>query len=151
EGPPVSEVVRFAALVSTTFPPSSIYAISRPTPDRPLPTMTVAFLGLTGPSGVLPSHYTELLLRQQRFVKGPEQYALRDWLDLFNHRIISLFYRAWTKYRFYLAYEAGAHRRPEPDPFTRALLSFVGLGTPGLRQRLVVRTQTAQRLARVED
>ena len=39
--------------------------------------------------------------------KGPERNALRDWLDLFNHRIVSLFYRAWEKYRFYLPYERG--------------------------------------------
>jgi len=103
--------------------------------------MTVSFMGLTGPSGVLPRHYTELLLRLERDAKGPEKRAMRAWFDLFNHRFISLFYRAWEKYRFYLAYERGKFLGPEPDPFTRALFSLVGLGMSPLRHRLRVSTR----------
>src|SRR5262245_38110113 len=136
--PPKSEVVRFRAHMSLSFPPSSIYDLAPPTSTLALPAMTVAFLGLTGPSGALPRHYTELLLRQQKEAKGAEKNALRDWLDLFNHRLISLFYRAWEKYRFPVAYERGDYARTEPDPFTSALFSVVGLGMPPLRQRLRV-------------
>jgi type VI secretion system protein ImpH len=109
-------------------------------PDSPAQVVVLvqAFLGLTGPSGVLPRHYTELLTRLERELRGPERHALRDWLDLFNHRLTSLFYRAWEKYRFYLHYERGGPGRTEPDTFTQALLSLVGLGTQGLRQRLRV-------------
>jgi type VI secretion system protein ImpH len=120
--------------------------------------VTVSFLGLTGPSGVLPRHYTEILLRQEREAKGSEKHALRDWLDLFNHRLISLFYRAWEKYRFFLPYERGEYTWKEPDAFTRALFSLVGLGEPSLRGRLRVAVpeeqdlQQSQRvLARVDD
>jgi type VI secretion system protein ImpH len=136
--PPRSEIVRFRAHVSLSFPPSSIYDIVRPAdPLDPL-QMIVAFFGLTGPSGVLPRHYTELLLRQAKEAKGSARYALRDWLDLFNHRLISLFYRAWEKYRFYIPYERGDYRGAELDPFTRTLFSLVGLGEPALRGRLRV-------------
>jgi type VI secretion system protein ImpH len=138
------------------FPPSPVYSLEgSAAPDAPPPRMTVTFLGLTGPSGVLPLHYTELLLHLDRDVRGPERYALRAWLDLFNHRLVSLFVRAWEKYRFPVAYErAGAAGL---DPFTQALFSLVGLGSPGLRGRLAVRVPAAvagQRpavLARVDD
>jgi type VI secretion system protein ImpH len=56
--------------------------------------------------------------------------TLRDFLDIFNHRSISLFYQAWEKYRFPIAYERG-----EPDRFSLLLLSALGLGTPGLEKR----------------
>lgn len=156
-GPPKAEVVRFRAHLSLAFPPSAVYDLAPPTGDLPLPVMTVAFLGLHGPSGMLPRHYTELLLRLDREARGPERTTLRDWFDLFNHRLISLFYRAWEKYRFYIPYERGEHARPDPDPFTRVLFSLVGLGTPGLRDRLVVTTpdpqgeQPPRMLARIDD
>ncbi|HTU22166.1 MAG TPA: type VI secretion system baseplate subunit TssG [Gemmataceae bacterium] len=155
EGPPRAEVVRFRALPSLSFPASAIYELARTDNEQP-PTMTVAFLGLTGPSGALPHHYTELVMRLLRDGKGAERYALRDWLDLFNHRLISLFYRAWEKYRFYVPYERGEPSRPEPDTFTRSLFSLVGLGMPPLRNRLLVRAwdekkQSERVLARIED
>jgi type VI secretion system protein ImpH len=137
-GPARTEVVRFRALHSLSFPPSEIYELERPSEAGAPPTMTVAFMGLTGPSGVLPRHYTEQLLRHEKEAKGPEKYALRDWLDLFNHRLISLFYRAWEKYRFYIPYERGESERPEPDLFTRCLFSLIGMGVPSLRRRLRV-------------
>jgi type VI secretion system protein ImpH len=138
EGPARGEVARFRAHLSLSFPPSALYELDRPTESLPAPLMTVAFFGLYGPSGVLPRHYTELLLRLQRDGKGPEKTALRAWFDLFNHRVIALFFRAWEKYRFYVPYERKEYALSEPDPFTRALLSMVGLGTPRLRHRLRV-------------
>jgi type VI secretion system protein ImpH len=138
-GPPRDEVVRFLAHLSLSFPPSSIYEIEPAGTSRPMPAMTVTFLGLTGPSGVLPRHYTEMLLHLERDAKGPEKRALRAWLDLFNHRLLSLFYRAWEKYRFFVPYERGDFARPDAaDPFTQALFSLVGLGVPPLRNRLRV-------------
>jgi type VI secretion system protein ImpH len=121
--------------------------------------MTVTFLGLYGPSGILPRHYTELLLKLEMYQRGPERRALRDWLDLFNHRLISLFFRSWEKYRFPLAYERGLPTAPEPDAFTRVLYCLVGLGLPPLRGRLRVSTReetpTAppreKMLARIDD
>ncbi|WP_041393901.1 type VI secretion system baseplate subunit TssG [Photobacterium profundum] len=58
--------------------------------------LEVSSLGLTGPAGVLPRHYTELVL--QRIKK--KDYAFKDFLDLFNHRIISLYYKSWEKYQY---------------------------------------------------
>jgi type VI secretion system protein ImpH len=141
EAAPAAEVVRFRAEQGFAFPASAVCAVEPPAGDRPMPELTVAFLGLTGPSGVLPRHYTEALLRRERTGDDPERRALRDWLDLFNHRLISLFFRAWEKYRFTAAYERGEHTNPEPDPFTAVLYSLIGLGQPSLRGRLTVSTR----------
>jgi type VI secretion system protein ImpH len=157
EGPPSAEVARFRAHNSLTFPASSIYQIEAPAAFVPVPTLTVTFMGLTGPTGVLPRHYTEMLMRA-RDARGPERYVARDWFDLFNHRLISLFYRAWTKYRFWLAYERGEYAQVDPDIFTESLYCLIGLGSRSLRKRLRVavppgadRTQRERVLARVDD
>ena len=114
-GPPAQEAVRFRVLPSLSFPPSSIHELRARRPGAARSRrMTVSFLGLTGPSGVLPRHYTEQLLPARTRPQGPENGALRDWLDLFNHRMISLFYRAWEKYRFWIAHERGGRQRGEP-------------------------------------
>ena len=88
--------------------------------------MTVAFMGLTGPLGVLPHAYTEMLMARRR-AGDPTASA---FLDLFNHRMISLFFRAWEKYRPALARERG-----EEDPLARCLYSLIGLGIAPLRDR----------------
>lgn len=150
EGSPASEVVRFRALQSLTFPPSSVVALSQPASADQLPVMVVTFLGITGPSGVLPRHYTELLLRLERESSAPERFALRDWLDLFNHRLISLFARASEKYRFYIAYERGEAAKAQPDTFTTALESIIGHATPAIKNRLRVSTWKATGAAQQE-
>jgi type VI secretion system protein ImpH len=151
---PREEAVRFCAHLSLAFPASDVYEVLPPGEDRPVTLMTVTFMGLTGPKGVLPSHYTELLLRLDRDARGEVRHALRAWLDLFNHRLISLFYRAWEKYRFPLAYERGETFKPEPDPFTLCLYSIVGLGMRPLRGRLRVESAAGegrQVLSRIDD
>lgn len=147
---PSREVLRFRAMASLTFPAGPISAIQAPSangarsavparaqrsPDGAASSweMTVAFLGLTGPSGVLPRHYTSLII--ERTHPKHKDFALRDFLDLFNHRSISLFYRAWDKYRFPPGYER-AQRTGEQDLFTFCLYSLAGFGTAGLRGRM---------------
>jgi type VI secretion system protein ImpH len=154
--PPGLEPVRFKGLTSLSFPPSSIHELERGSAERP-PRLTVTFFGLLGVVGALPRHYTELILRHEKEHKGEEVKALREWFDLFNHRLVSLFYRAWKKYRFWLPFERREGTALEPDAYTRCLTSLVGLGAAGLRDRLVARTrvtaygQTPRELARVDD
>ena len=90
--------------------------------------MTIGFMGLTGPSGVLPTSYTELLIDRRNFYRDT---AAHQFIDLFAHRAVSLFYEAWRKHRLYLAYEAG-----ERDGFTRNVLDLVGVGLSPLQSRL---------------
>jgi type VI secretion system protein ImpH len=129
---PEQETVRFRALPSLSFPPAEINRL-RPGTEAAPAVMVVSFLGLTGPSGVLPQHYTTLLLRRNR----EKDHSLHDFLDLFNHRLVSLFYRAWEKYRLPFAYEKSRLTGEEEgaDPVSACLYSLVGLGTDGLRGR----------------
>ena len=131
---PVQEVVRFRSRLSLAFPPSAIHGVTEVDGgDRPV-EMTVAFMGLTGPSGVLPRHYTELLLERTR----RKDNTLRDFLDLFNHRVISLFYRAWEKYRFPIGYERAVAQQHDDDDFSLNIFDLIGMGTKGMRGRLEV-------------
>jgi type VI secretion system protein ImpH len=126
DGPPRREVARFHALASLAFPASEVPELKPPAADGAPTDMTVAFFGLTGPTGVLPYHYTELLIERLR--EGDRTAAA--FFDLFNHRMTSLFVRAWEKYRPALVREWGG-----PDPLARALFSLMGLATPGLKGR----------------
>lgn len=133
-GSPEAEVVKFAAQPSVVFPPAALERFAPPGGDAPA-RLVVNFFGLTGPNGVLPPLYTQWVAAQGRKVGDPEARALGDWLDLFTHRLLSLFYRAWAKYRLPVAFEASG-RTGRRDPITAAALSLIGLGTPGLAGRL---------------
>lgn len=97
--------------------------------------MTVPFMGLTGPNGVLPQHYTSLVIERSHL--RLKDHTLREFFDLFNHRAISLFYRAWEKYRFPYAFERVLRDElHQDDLFTSCLFSLVGQGQRSLRERL---------------
>ena len=128
---PSEEVVRFRTHLSLSFPPSAVQDLERAREGDGPARMTAAFMGLIGPLGVLPRHYTELMLERARRHDG----TLRDFLDLFDHRIISFFYRAWEKYRFHVAFERAA-KSGGYDPFSLHLFDLIGMGTAGLRGRL---------------
>lgn len=118
--------LRFRTLASLSFPASELVQYRPQAEEGDAPAeMTVSFMGLTGPSGALPTAYTELLLeRRQQFRDD----TLHAFLDLFSHRAVALFYQAWRKYRFWLAEEAG-----EQDGFGRNLLDLAGVGLSRLR------------------
>ena len=133
---PLREVAHLRALPSLGFPAQMIDSVGETDElalhgDDPLLEMTVTFIGLFGPSGVLPQHYTSMLLSRLR----EKDYALRDFLDLFNHRTISLFYRAWEKYRLPFMYERSHFHADEDDLFTFCLYSLVGLSGQSMRDR----------------
>jgi type VI secretion system protein ImpH len=152
--------LQFRSYQSLAFPASEIWEAEKDPGGKRLAVMTVAFLGLTGPLGALPRPYSELII--QRIRKG--DVALRDFFDLFNHRLIQIFAHAGAKYRFYLTYEAAEGRqrirraqgpqklrgflldeRPRLDLFSNVLLSLAGMGTPLLRYKDSVRAGPAPR------
>lgn len=148
---PADEPVRFHCHPASRFPTASLHEVRRntgPSGNRgetaradqaaPVPLrldMTVLFAGLTGPNGALPRHYTTLLVEQRR----ENNLALEQFQDLFNHRLISLFYRAWEKHRFPIAIEqTRLARGNQTDPFTRCLLALVGVSLDRQRDRMSV-------------
>ncbi len=119
---PGEEAVRFSVKPGLSFPPSDISNLKQEGEKGPA-TMEVAFLGLIGPSGVLPYWYDELATERIR----EKDFGFPAFLDLFHHRLISLFYLTWKKYRLAENYIPGGK-----DRLSSHLLSLIGLGTPGL-------------------
>ena len=124
---PEEEAARFLTNSALGFPPSENHSLDWPEGGQP--RLTVNIMGLTGQLGVLPVPYTEWINERLR----ARDQTQRAFFDIFHHRLLALFYQAWEKYRFPVAYE-----RDRNDRFTRYLLAFVGLGTEGLRHRLSV-------------
>jgi type VI secretion system protein ImpH len=124
--------------LAMAFPASAIHDIKRNgNPSEPV-RMYVAFMGLTGTQGVLPLCYTEHMLES----KAAKENALAAFLDLFNHRLVSLFYRAWQKHKPAVLYEIAAVRKEQPDALTQYLFDLIGMGTPGLRGRLGIQDES---------
>jgi type VI secretion system protein ImpH len=137
-GEPENEVVRFETRPRIGFPASEIQSLEDETDDAPA-RMIVNFLGLLGQQGALPLEYS--LFAAQRARAGDR--ALTEFLGMFDHRAISLFYRAWARSRPDVAFageagqadaDRGASR--SADWLTRHLLELAGLGTPAVRDRL---------------
>jgi type VI secretion system protein ImpH len=121
---PEDEAVRFHVNPRMGFPASEIQQLQL---HKGAPAdMMVNFMGLTGPQGVLPYVYSELILERLR----SKDRSLASFLDIFNHRAISLFYRAWQRTRFPVNYAAGVH-----DYFSQYLRDLLGIGTHGLEDR----------------
>lgn len=72
---------------------------------------------------------------------------MAEFFDLFNHRLISLFFRAWEKHRLPVLYQKAAVKGERPDRFTAYLFDLIGMGTKGLRGRLSVRDEGLLRYA----
>lgn len=133
DGPPGREAVRFRSRPALGFAAGAVQELRRDEVTG-RPEMTVNFMGLTGPVGVLPRHYTDTVVRRLR----AKDAVLHEFLDLWTHRLVSLFYRAWEKYRFAIRYERGALERRAEDRFAWLLFDLFGMGTEGLLGRLLV-------------
>jgi len=118
---PSREVVRFAHEVRFDFAAEDVAAIER---RHGRIVMRTNVLGLAGVHGPLPQAVSETLFRQ------PRDDAFHDFLDIFNHRLISLLFRARAKYR-----PALDRRAPEGGRVANVLYAMLGLGTPNLRER----------------
>ncbi|XPF94937.1 type VI secretion system baseplate subunit TssG [Colwellia sp. RE-S-Sl-9] len=118
---PKNELVRFKAEQHLGFPGQPIKEVSQndTSKDAISVDMLVSFMGLTGSSGVLPQHYSELVLERLKL----KDTGMKDFYDLFNHRLISLFYRAWEKYRFSVNYQNNQSYAPDSFSFAISKLS----------------------------
>lgn len=127
---PSKEAVRFRSDTSFAFPTGDVREVIEGENDDP-DTVVVNFMGVATPAsfGSLPVPYTrELNRRVSR--KDP---VLRDFLDLFNHRLISLYYRAWERSHIELLRE-----RKADSPFDTVLRCALGLQGPALAENFPV-------------
>ena len=123
------EPVRFGQTPSLAFAPSTVAAFKAAT-NGSRPRLLVHFLGLLGPQGPMPTHVTDYIRDREINSDDP---TLARFLDIFNHRVLSLFYRAWAG-----AQQAVSHQRPSEDRFAEYIASLIGLGMPTLRGRNAV-------------
>lgn len=122
----VDDPVRLAQEPSMAFAPSTLAAFDLGDGERPA-RLYEYFLGLFGPNGPLPLHLTEYVRDRTRNV-GDHTFA--RFADLFHHRMLCLFYRAWADAQPTLSFD-----RPETDRFHVYIGATFGLGLPTLWQR----------------
>jgi type VI secretion system protein ImpH len=108
------------------FPPSTIASIEPKSPDRTR-RFIQRFFGLFGPNGPLPLHLTEYARDR---VRDHADFTLIRFLDVFHHRMTSLFYRAWARVRPTVSFD-----QPLFDRFSDYVGSLFGIGMPSLRDR----------------
>jgi type VI secretion system protein ImpH len=126
--------VRFRTPPGLTFPAADVLEVH---PADPRPDVVVGLMGMTGPSGVLPRYYSELV---SQTLRGGST-ALHQFLDMLSERFVGFFAQAAIKYRPARAAETAALRTPPaPDAVTQVLLSVTGYGTPNLAPRLTAGT-----------
>ncbi|MFC7089632.1 type VI secretion system baseplate subunit TssG [Halomonas salifodinae] len=119
---PGRERVRFHASASLGFPGSDVIELApRPSDGYAL---EVSFFGLQGAQSPLPGYYLEALAHGRAHREG----TAGDFLDFFNHRLLTLMHRAWRKYRHYARYQDNAS-----DGFSAAIFALVGLADDDLR------------------
>jgi type VI secretion system protein ImpH len=126
---PDREVVRFRHAVRMDYPPGDIEDVAPSSGEAPA-EMIVNILGLAGVLGPLPPPVSELVV-ERAFRKDT---AFRDFLDIFNHRLVSLLYRARKKYR-----PALDRHGPDRGRIASVLHAFLGLATPHLLGRMDMR------------
>lgn len=128
-GSPREEAARFGQHTSLAFEGAMLAGVERD--GAGVPRLLVNFFGLLGASGPLPVHLTEYVRDRQRNALDP---TMARFLDVFHHRMIALFYRAWATAQPSVSLDRGAHGGDE-DRFGAYVASLIGLGMPTLRGR----------------
>jgi len=123
---PQDDPVRFCQNVFLGFAPSSLHSYVPATDDHPA-KVVANFLGLLGTNGPMPLAITEYIYDR---LHNHADKTLASFLDVFNHRMICLFYRAWACNQ-----QTVSHDRPEEDRFAVYVGSLLGLGEESLRKR----------------
>lgn len=122
---PADDPVRLGHSPSLAFATRTIDRVETDA-DRPARIHSL-MLGLWGPNGALPLHLTEYTLERERFARDR---TFTAFADVFHHRMLSLFYRAWAD-----AQPTVQMDRPEDDAFGHFLGALVGIDSPSLAGR----------------
>ncbi|VVP52906.1 type VI secretion system baseplate subunit TssG [Pseudomonas fluorescens] len=124
---PADDPVRFRPDPGMGFPAGELKAIETDEdhPERPA-TVRTRLLGLYGVDSPMPTTFLDDIAQRR---EGHE--ALEAFLDIFNHRIFTQFYRIWRKYSYPATFAAGGS-----DATSQCLLGLIGLGIPGTAQQI---------------
>ena len=122
------DAVRLAQPPHLTFVPSEVAALR--TRNDAVPRLEEYSFGLFGPNAALPLHFTEVAYERQHQLNDP---TFSDFINLLQHRLISLFYRAWAE-----SDPATSHDRPCSDRFKTYVGALLGLGFDASAERDVV-------------
>jgi type VI secretion system protein ImpH len=125
--------IRLGQKPSMIFAPSTLTSYERGHEGKP-DRLDVLFFGLFGPNGPMPNHLTEYVHDRVRNAKDT---TFKHFADLFHHRMLSLFYRAWANAQPTVGYD-----RPDSDRFAEYVGALIGIGMPSLRDRGTVRDET---------
>jgi type VI secretion system protein ImpH len=127
---PVEEPVRLAQEAELDFAPAPVARFGQ-AEKAAAPRMGVRFFGLFGPQGPLPLHLTEFARDRERQAGDA---TLRSFIDIFQHRMLALLYRAWAQ-----AQPAVDLDRPQDARFDAFVGALGGLGQTSMRNRDAVR------------
>jgi len=121
---PADDPVRLGQRPSLRFASSTLASFQQ---RQEAPLLQVYFMGLLGPNGPLPLHLTEYIRQRKLNARDP---VPAEFLDMFHHRLLSLFYRAWADKEPTVHFD-----RPEDDRFAFYVGALCGLAPPALRRR----------------
>ncbi len=122
---PRDEPFRISQLAELTFAPNTVDRVD--TNEDGLLRIDQRFFGVLGPSGALPTHLTETIRNRARHA-GDD--TIQSFIDMFHHRMATLFYRAWSS-----ANPVVQRDRPFEDRFGNYLGTLSGIGTPASSHR----------------
>lgn len=122
---PSQEAIRLGQEAELDFAPAALASFGFEG-SRTVPRLGVRFFGLLGSQGPLPLHLTEHVRERQRFRNDP---TVARFLDIFHHRLLAFFYRAWAQ-----AQPTVQHDRPDDDRFAAWLGATFGLAAESQRQ-----------------
>ncbi|HLW69008.1 MAG TPA: type VI secretion system baseplate subunit TssG [Candidatus Binataceae bacterium] len=121
---PRREAVRLRSSLSSNFPPSDIESLDR-TDGEPQPTLTLTVLGLAGAFGPLPPPLSARVIERERV----KDHSARDFLDLFNHRLLALLLRLDKLFSPPLQIASAKDVASADTPASVPLLALLGLAT----------------------
>jgi type VI secretion system protein ImpH len=131
-GRPRQEPARLGQFVRLSFATRDVMVFDEATEKTPA-RVTVANLGLLGPEGPLPLHLTRWVLDRlsQRWFSGADAHQTSDttfvdFVNVLQHRMIALFYRAWAD-----ANPAVQVERSTGGRVREMLEAMAGIGLPG--------------------
>ena len=112
------DAIQLRANISFAFPPGEIHQIEKHTDAPYHAEVTANILSVAGALGPLPDSFAEMLLERSK----AHDEAMRDFLDIFHHRLLMLLYLVRLRHRIWLEWSS-----PEASSIGRYTQAFAGI------------------------